>query len=137
MPERLPGVSTDGRSCVWQRLCGADWGDTDAAVAGDASCAVAAVCVFAVRGVLRGLSGEDQYPGGADPSAEQSGEAERHDECRGSGDADDGNHLQEREKVSCSAADGADGRGSAGPKGRARTGLDWLAAWVAGWMDAG
>ena len=52
LPECLPGVSADGRACVWQRVCRADWRDSDAAVDGDASRAESAVCVESVRRVL-------------------------------------------------------------------------------------
>ncbi len=50
--EQLPGVPADGRARVWVGVSGTDRRDSYAATDADASCAVAALCVVAVRGVL-------------------------------------------------------------------------------------
>ena len=96
-------------------------------------------CLMRLRCVWRAmrLSSEDQYSGGADSSAEYGSEAERCDQRRGSRDEDDGDDLLGRAAVQSGAANGADGRGSAGAQGWAGKWLDQLAAEDAGRVDSG
>ena len=142
LPECVPGVSADWRPCVWECVCGADRCDSDAAVDGDAPRAEPAVRVQLVRRVLRGLPGEDQYSGGADPPAQQGGEAavggaEHAGQSRGDGAEGGGAGLPQRGCFPRFAETGAAGGVAAVAQGWAGRGLDRLAAGDAGRMDAG
>jgi hypothetical protein len=78
LPERLPGLRTHGRSRLRQRLPRPDWGNPDPAIdrPRNRARAIAAVRLEFVRGVLRGLSGQDQHSRDSDSFARRGGQTQ-------------------------------------------------------------
>jgi hypothetical protein len=69
LPQHLPRLPPDRRPRLRLRLRRADRRHSDAAVAGDEAFAIAALCVDAVRRLLRSLPGQDRYPRDSDSPA--------------------------------------------------------------------
>ena len=67
LPEHLPGLRADRRPRLQLGLPRPDRRDPDAAARGGRERRVAALCVVALRRLLRRLPGEDQHPRGAGP----------------------------------------------------------------------
>ena len=113
VPERVPGVRADRGPRVRVDLPRPDRRDPDATAAGAERGADAAVGLVAVRGVLRGLPGQDRHPVGPRPpprAGRARGEGRRlagADGGRAAGDGGDGARVREPPALRGRAAGGA------------------------------
>ncbi len=119
LPERVPGLRAHRRPRVRVDLPGSDRGDPDAAARGHRRRRQPALRVQPVRGLLRGLPGQDRHPAGAGAPARPDAQAP----IRAPGDAHAGLAVRRRRPLPARAAAGARAARARGRR-RADEGVD-------------